>query len=82
MVYVTNSYIERQETAQDRIAGLQVGADDYLTKPASLQELMLRTFCCRIGLSEEPSQIILHEMDFSSSELRVVDVIIHRTNQQ
>ena len=73
-----------RETAQDRIAGLQAGADDYLTKPASLQELMLRLeiLLRRIGLSEEPSQVMLpKEMNFSSSELRVGDVIIHRTHR-
>ena len=71
-------------TAQDRIAGLQAGADDYLTKPVSLQELMLRVeiLLRRIGLSEGPSQVILpEEMNFSSSELRVGDVIIHRTHR-
>ena len=71
-------------TAQDRIAGLQAGADDYLTKPASLQELMLRLeiLLRRMGLSEEPSQVILpKEINFSSSELRVGDVIIHRTHR-
>ena len=72
-----------RETAKDRIVGLQAGADDYLTKPASLQELMLRVeiLLRRIGLLEEPSQVGLPtEMNFLSSELRVGDVIIHRTH--
>ncbi len=30
------------DDAQDRIAGLEVGADDYLTKPFETQELLLR----------------------------------------
>ena len=73
-----------RETAQDRIAGLQAGADDYLTKPASLArtDVTVGNSARRIGLSEEPSQVILpKEMNFCSSELRVGDVIIHRTNR-
>ena len=73
-----------RETAQDRIVGLQAGADDYLTKPVSLQELMLRLeiLLRRIGHSEESAQGgVLREINFPSSELRVGDVIIHRTNR-
>ena len=30
-----------RETAQDRIVGLQAGADDYLTKPVSLPKFLM-----------------------------------------
>ena len=72
------------KTAQDRILGLQSGADDYLNKPVSLQELMLRLeiLLRRTGLSEKSAQGgLLKEINFPSSELRVDDVIIHRTNR-
>ena len=35
-------FISAKDTSQDRIAGLKVGADDYLTKPFVLEELLLR----------------------------------------
>lgn len=34
--------ISAKDTSQDRISGLKVGADDYLTKPFVLEELLLR----------------------------------------
>lgn len=35
-------FLTAKDTAQDRIAGLRKGADDYLTKPFNLEELLLR----------------------------------------
>jgi two-component system, OmpR family, alkaline phosphatase synthesis response regulator PhoP len=35
-------FLTAKDTAQDRIAGLKKGADDYLTKPFTLEELLLR----------------------------------------
>ena len=71
-----------RETAKDRIAGLQAGADDYLTKPASMQELILRIeiLLRRIGHSEESVRAGLpREINFHSSELQFGDIILHRT---
>lgn len=34
--------ISAKDTSQDRIKGLKLGADDYLTKPFHLEELLLR----------------------------------------
>ena len=35
-------FLTAKDAPQDRIAGLKKGADDYLTKPFSLEELLLR----------------------------------------
>lgn len=35
-------FLTAKDTSQDRITGLKKGADDYLTKPFTLEELLLR----------------------------------------
>lgn len=35
-------FLTAKDTPQDRITGLKIGADDYLTKPFHLEELLLR----------------------------------------
>ncbi len=35
-------FISAKDTSQDRITGLKTGADDYLSKPFQLEELLLR----------------------------------------
>ena len=46
--------------AEDRIAGLEVGADDYVTKPFSPRELALRidSVLRRAARSREPQQVL------------------------
>jgi DNA-binding response OmpR family regulator len=73
-----------RQTPQDRISGLQAGADDYLTKPVSIQELMLRmeillrrTSSLKNSLLSDSSR----EIQLPSTELQIEDVLLHRTNR-
>ena len=48
-------FLTAKDTAQDRIAGLKKGADDYLTKPFNLEELLLRVQILIKRTSKSPS---------------------------
>ncbi len=47
--------ISAKDTSNDRITGLKLGADDYLTKPFNLEELLLRVQNLLKRSSEETS---------------------------
>ena len=46
-IRITNSetpilFLTAKDTSEDKVTGLKMGADDYLTKPFNLEELLLR----------------------------------------
>ncbi|QEC53840.1 two-component system alkaline phosphatase synthesis response regulator PhoP [Anseongella ginsenosidimutans] len=70
-------FLTAKNTSEDRITGLKKGADDYLTKPFNLEELILRVgILVRRGLqpeggrSSETYRIGEKEINFSSYEIR------------
>lgn len=61
---------------EDRIQGFKIGADDYITKPYSMEELILRiqVFLRRKAVvsSTEPEAIILGKYRFEPHNLRLI----------
>ena len=45
---------DRKDALEDRIAGLTAGGDDYVTKPFSIEEVVLRLrACCVVPVSRQ-----------------------------
>ena len=56
-------YLTARDATEDKIRGLSLGGDDYVTKPFSLEELVarIRTILRRAGLSEPDSNRLSFE---------------------
>lgn len=66
----------------DRVVGLEVGGDDYLTKPFSMRELMARVkaHLRRASLTTTQAQVEKEEKELSP--LVFGDLIIHRARRE
>jgi DNA-binding response OmpR family regulator len=53
-----------KDTVEDRVNGLQMGADDYLVKPFALQELLARVqVLCRRQYGNKTNRIVVGDME-------------------
>lgn len=71
--------LSAKNTSANRVQGLKLGADDYLTKPFNLEELLLRVSKLiqkHHQQSNNPTQLETyqfegHEVDFNASEVKL-----------
>lgn len=71
--------LSARDSEADKVAGLELGADDYVTKPFSIRELMARVRshlrrAARSGLMSESNEVLRGgpvELDVDAHEMRV-----------
>lgn len=63
--------VSAKDTSQDRILGLKTGADDYLSKPFNLEELLLRVHKL-LKRSQEKKSSSLEEYTFGTNHVNFV----------
>ena len=72
-------FLSAKSLKEDRIRGLKIGADDYLTKPFNIEELVLKVeiFLRRRNFVERPPDILQvgnFEIDVANLEMRDTSV--------
>ena len=66
-------FLTAKDSTQDKINGLRLGADDYLTKPFNLEELMLRVkVLVKHSLKGTEQESELQNFDFGSNSVNFV----------
>lgn len=73
-------FLTAKDTGQDKVNGLKLGADDYLTKPFNLEELMLRTkVLVKHSLKGTEDEVDLTSFEFGKNKVNFTtyDAITH-----
>lgn len=78
-------FLSAKSLSEDRIHGLQIGADDYMTKPFQIKELILkiqiflkRKAIQKEGDSQDPIQIGNYKLDKKNLSLTFMDDEVRR----
>jgi len=72
-------FLSAKSLPEDRLRGLRIGADDFLTKPFNIEELVLKVeiFLRRRHLVERPPELLTvghFEVDMANLELRDLEL--------
>jgi DNA-binding response OmpR family regulator len=75
-------FVTAKSLKEDKIEGLLLGGDDYLVKPFSIEELILKTriFLRRSGKTPEP--VVRDALAFGSFELDKSNLILRHGGQE
>src|SRR4051794_31197350 len=68
-------FLTARDATDDKIRGLSIGGDDYVTKPFSLEELIarIRTILRRAGLAEaESSRLVFEDLELDDDAHEVM----------
>ncbi|MFN8113523.1 MAG: response regulator transcription factor [Solirubrobacterales bacterium] len=66
-------FLTARDTTEDKVRGLTLGGDDYVTKPFSIEELVarIRTILRRTGASEESGRLVFDAIELDEDTREV-----------
>ncbi len=66
-------FLTARDTTADKIRGLSLGGDDYMTKPFSIEELVarIRTILRRSGLAEDEGRLVFDGLELDEETREV-----------
>jgi two-component system alkaline phosphatase synthesis response regulator PhoP len=68
-------FLSAKGTTEDRVAGLKLGANDYLSKPFDLEELLLRVQnLLQLNRKEQATDVIIGNKKVNFSTFEVIDL--------
>jgi two-component system OmpR family response regulator len=72
-------FLTARDTTQDKVRGLTLGGDDYVTKPFSVEELIarVRAILRRAGVDGDPSRLVFEDLELDDETREV-----HRAGRQ
>lgn len=74
-------FLTAKDTSKDKIDGLKLGADDYMTKPFNLEELLLRIkVLVRHSVKGKKEEMQLKTFHFAGNEVNFVTYIAKSAN--
>jgi two-component system, OmpR family, response regulator len=67
-------FLTARDTTEDKVRGLTLGGDDYVTKPFSVEELIarIRTILRRTGVGAEESRLTFEDLELNEETREVL----------
>ena len=75
-------FLSAKGTTQDRIAGLKIGANDYLPKPFDLEELLLRVQVLTEGVEELQAELTKVSIGYVEINFITFEAVDTHTDQK
>lgn len=68
-------FLTAKSTGEDKIRGLRIGGDDYMTKPFNLEEFLLRVEILLRRSSKKEKSVLLNDFSFGKNNINFITFV-------